>query len=217
MSEHFLFKKPEVDDGVSRSTEAMVCIAALTQRLQREKRTRCYNSDGSRENVAEHTLMLSKVAVALAEQNSDLDSGSVALYALQHDDLEAYVGDTPTGLQDNADFATKAELEAAGLKQLVADFHPHTPVYSERMERYEQQQDREARFVRMVDKVVVTLLRYVNDQGELLREKFPTKESFLANEQAAYDRFNEEYADWIEVLDLRREIANMVVKKYYTP
>lgn len=212
----FLFTKPQIPNEASRAAASSICTAALAARLQQEDRTRCYNTDGTAENVAEHTFMLSKVAVGLAEQYPQLDTGRVALYALQHDDPEAYVGDTPTGLQDKADFAAKAQLEEAGLQQLFDDFSPYSPQYAERMHQYERQEDQEARFVRMVDKVVVTLLRYVNDQGELLREKFPAKEEYLANEQAAYSRFKDEYSDWVEILDLRLEIADMVVEKYYT-
>lgn len=205
-SMQFLFRLPELDSGLTEKARDVIYMASLTERLAEEQRKRVAHSSGRPENVSEHSLMLVKVAVALAQKHyPDLDAGKVAQYAACHDDIEAYVGDTPTGEWCNTDYEAKESLESQGLEQLSRDFSQLFPLYVETVKEYECQQDAESRFVRMVDKVVASTMQVI-DKGQEANKHF-TKQSFMSNEQHRFNKHKDNYDDWREVVDLILEIA----------
>ena len=64
------------------------------------------------ENVAEHSFMLATLSCALAKQlDESLDLGIVAQFALAHDIVEVYTGDTTV-------WASSEELEAKYTQEL---------------------------------------------------------------------------------------------------
>jgi 5'-deoxynucleotidase YfbR-like HD superfamily hydrolase len=129
----FLFTIPTVPDDISAGAAAAIQMGALASQLVVEKRTRCVHPDGRAENDAEHSLMLAKVAPELARLlYPKLDENLVARFAALHDDVEAYVGDTPTDMLAHLDPDAKAVREAAGLKQLLKEY-AHLPSYCERL------------------------------------------------------------------------------------
>lgn len=207
----FLFRLPELKDGLSEKARDVICMASLAERLAEEQRKRVAHPSGRPENVSEHSLMLVKVSMALAQKHyPELDVSKVAQYAACHDDIEAYVGDTPTGEWCNTDYEAKESLEAEGLKQLISDFTELFPAYVETLQAYENQIDAESRFVRMVDKVIATAMQ-VTDGGQEANKHF-TVQSFTSNEQHRFDKHKDRYGDWLEVLEIQREIANYVAK-----
>lgn len=207
----FLFHLPELEEGLSEKARDVIYFASLAERLAEEQRKRVAHLSGRPENVSEHSLMLVKVSVALAQKYySKLDVGKVAQYAACHDDVEAYVGDTPTGEWCNTDYEAKESLEAEGLQQLKHDFSDLFPAYVDTVKAYEQQKDAESRFVRMVDKVIASAMQVI-DNGQEANEHF-TKESFTSNEQHRFDKHKDKYSDWLEVLEIQLEIANYAVK-----
>jgi 5'-deoxynucleotidase YfbR-like HD superfamily hydrolase len=208
---NFLFRLPELEGELSEKARDVIYMASLAERLAEEQRKRVAHPSGRPENVSEHSLMLVKVAVALAQKYyPELDSGKVAQYAACHDDVEAYVGDTPTGEWCNTDYEAKESLEAKGLAQLEQDFSAFFPKYVETIKIYERQKDAESRFVRMVDKVLCTAIQ-VTDGGQEANRHF-TKEAFVSNEQHRLEKHKTQYVDWQEVLELQREIAQYVAR-----
>lgn len=206
----FLFKLPaeSKDENLSKMAQDVIAVAALSERLAEEDRKRVAHRSGRAENVAEHALMLVKVAVMLAQKYyPELDAGKVAIYAAIHDDVEAYVGDTPTGEWCDTDYDEKRQREAAGLEKLKHDF-VHLPSYIDSVKNYEQQDDAESRFVRMVDKVVVTVIQ-ITDGGVEANKNF-NKANFLSNEKHGYDRHIKAYSEWKAVLDIKMELASYV-------
>lgn len=114
--------------------------------------------DGRPESDTTHTCMVGLVAVGLAHHaDVPLNLGLVAMYALVHDLVEAYAGDTNTaqGLTDQQ-AADKAAREAAALARLRLDLAA-TPVLVDLIDSYERQLAPEARWVRYLDKVAPKL------------------------------------------------------------
>jgi 5'-deoxynucleotidase YfbR-like HD superfamily hydrolase len=209
----FLYSLPKLEDGLSDKARDVIYMASLAERLAEEQRKRVAHPSGRPESVSEHSLMLVKVAVALAQKYySDLDVSKVAQYAACHDDVEAYVGDTPTGEWCNTDYEAKESLEAEGLAQLKRDFFELFPAYVETIKAYERQEDAESRFVRMVDKVVATVIQ-VTDGGQEVNKHF-TKQSYASNEQHRFDRHKDNYSDWVEILEIQLEVARYVTKHH---
>lgn len=132
-----LFSVPDHIDSLSDKANLSLAFGYLTSRLCAEERTRTVHPDGRNENVAEHSLMLVKVAVALAEKYyPNLNSGKVAIYASLHDDVEAYVGDTPTDHIANHSPTDKKQREAEALHQLEKEFSDITPAYVNHVKTY---------------------------------------------------------------------------------
>lgn len=205
----FLFQPLQLERKVSDMAADVIRIASLSERLAEENRKRVAHPSGRPENVAEHSLMLVKVAVALAQKYfPELDPGKVAIHASHHDDVEAYVGDTPTGEWCETDYETKEAQEKAGFNQLVHDFEGELPQYVDGVRRYEAQEEPGARFVRMVDKVICTVIQ-ITDGGQEANKNF-TVDNFLSNEQHGYDRHIANYPEWKEVLDIKIELARYI-------
>jgi 5'-deoxynucleotidase YfbR-like HD superfamily hydrolase len=153
--------------------------------------------------------MLAIVAPAIAETfMPELDENLVARFAAVHDALEAYVGDTPTHEITPEDLVAKAEREAKGLAQFMQEYAAY-PKFVALIEAYETQELPEARFVRMVDKLM-PLLVHVNDGGVGLRRAGFTPEAIRQNARERADTYKAAYPDMAHIVDIRTELSNYV-------
>jgi 5'-deoxynucleotidase YfbR-like HD superfamily hydrolase len=207
-----LFRIPSVQEGLSDGARVAIQMGALASRLVGIERTRCVHPDERAENVAEHSLMLAKVAPELSRLlYPDLDEHLVARFASLHDDVEAYVGDTATDNLSKLDPLAKEAREAAGLAQLAIEF-AHMPGYVELIRQYEEQSLPEARFVRAVDKLMVMLIHFP-EQGATLRANYDY-ESFLEGERVLLERDNHKYGGFNLIIDLRRELGQFLADTF---
>lgn len=208
----FLFKIPKVRSNLSSQAKMAIQIATLASGATRVERTFCEHPDGRPENDAEHSFMLSRVARELAAQfYPDLDANLVACLGQIHDDVEIYVGDTPTHISRNHDQSAKAALEAKGLRQLRREY-ANFPSYVKLLESYEAQEIPESVFVRAVDKLMVLLIHYPN-QGVFVRERF-TYESFIESERLQIEKDGHKYGQFTEIIELRRELGQELADRY---
>lgn len=113
------------------------------------------------ENDTEHSYNLAMTAWFLAGHFSELDRNIVIQFALVHDLVETYAGDTPLYAQPTT-WTTKEEREAAALKQLEqawADF----PDMITAIHRYEKRDTSEARFVYALDKIMPIFMNIIGE------------------------------------------------------
>lgn len=214
MNNHaFLYAVPSYDNSLSHAANVAIATGSLASRLVREERTRTIHPDGRRENVSEHSHMLAKVAYALAsDMYPRLDRGKVMLYATLHDDVEAYVGDTPTDRITADERNKKRHREQAGIEQLVNEWTSIAPEYAVHVSLYEAQEDAEARFVRVVDKIMTLLIHIPNEGVELVKNwTFTTLVKWLVD--GANDLYDE-YPEYGELINLRTEIGMHLARKY---
>jgi 5'-deoxynucleotidase YfbR-like HD superfamily hydrolase len=210
--QEMLFRIPSVDDERSIGARVAVQMGALASRLVGVERTRCVHPDGRAENVAEHSLMLAKVAPELARTlYPELDEHLVARFSTLHDDIEAYVGDTATDALSNLDLSSKETREALGLAQLAEEY-AHIPSYVRLIQQYEAQSVPEAKFVRAVDKLMVLLIHFPN-QGETLRAHYDYK-SFLESEQILLARDRHKYGEFDAIIELRQELGQLLADSF---
>lgn len=208
----FQFSIPVKNTKLSDAATIAIQIGALANKVANIERTRCNHLDGRAENVAEHSLMLAKVAPELATLlYPELDENLVARFATLHDDIEAYVGDTPTDMISNIDPNIKIALEAKGLKQLTSDYS-HMPGYVKLIKLYESQSIPEARFVRAVDKLMVLLIQFSNN-GSVLRQNY-TYETYLECEQELLDRYRFKFGEFDKIISLRRELGQELADQF---
>lgn len=215
MSSH-LFQRPDPISDLTDRSNLVIAVAALCERLASEERTYVDHADGRPENVAEHCFLLAKVAVLLADAYyPDLDHGKIALYAMVHDDVEAYVGDTSTDPTANVDYQAKHDRELHALEQLSADYRPFSDAYIHYVTSYEEQTVPEARFVRMVDKVVVATQAYFDD-GAVIKDKY-TYDQFVAFQLERAKVWGDEYPEFTEVISIRTDMQMYLARKHLLP
>lgn len=213
MPHPFQYSVPPYDNSLTHAANVVLATGSLASRLVQERRTRTTHPDGRRENVSEHSHMLAKVAYALAcDMYPKLDRGKVVLYAILHDDVEAYVGDTPTDIITPEGRAAKKKREAAGIEQLLKEWTHIVPEYAVHTSLYEAQQDEEARFVRVVDKIMTLLIHIPNEGGQLRKNwTFSLLTGWLID--GANDLYAE-YPEYGDLINVRTEIGMHLARKY---
>ena len=132
-------------------------------KFQAIERHICYVDEGltKSENDAEHSFSMAMTAWFIASHFPKLDQAKIVQYALVHDLLEVYAGDTPV-FGDKKVLASKVEREAKAVKQLAkvwADF----PEMNQAIQDYENQVNEEAKFVFALDKIMPIILNIVSE------------------------------------------------------
>jgi 5'-deoxynucleotidase YfbR-like HD superfamily hydrolase len=145
--------------------DGVVDLARMVYRLADIQRaTRL--PDGIRpESDSDHTLMLGVIACAYAaEVSPELDLGLIAQFALVHDLVESYAGDTNTfGGLDASRKADKEKREAEALTRIEAEFGSVFPWLLTTIHEYESLASPEARFVKVLDKIAPKITHLLNN------------------------------------------------------
>ncbi len=142
-----------------------------------------------RENNAEHSFMLGLIATELATTYlPDLDSGDVTQFALVHDLVELVTGDIPTYDLSPEGLQNKACAEHKALETLSKVLPPATYAL---VVRYETQIEPEARFVRLVDKLMPIIVDLLGPGEQIMREDYGVVSKLVLdmNESRADNRF----------------------------
>lgn len=154
-------QKPEL---TAEAVQAIIDLGKLSLAFGRVNRITCHPDGVTPESDTDHTVMLGIVACAFAERFApELDRGRIAEFALVHDFVEVYAGDTPTArIQSDADQTNKEEREAEALSRIRAEFDAELPWIGETITAYEQRDTPEARFVKVVDKALPKITNILN-------------------------------------------------------
>ena len=144
-------------------------LGYLSMAFARVERVPRYD-ETSRENDAEHSFMLSLVASELAGSYfANLDPGLVAQFANVHDLVELETDDVATFTIDDETLAVKAAAEYSALDR-VAEI---LPTYTRQLFlRYEEQVEPEARFVRLVDKILPVIVDIAGPGRKVMEEDY---------------------------------------------
>ncbi len=130
-------------------------------------------ADSRRENDVEHSFMLALAAPAIAEQYyPELDIEKVRRFSLIHDMLEVEVGDVATFDLNAAELKEKDRREQEARRIVVERLSKVSATVAEDLEEYEQQECREAVFVRMVDKLLPVAVNITGDGLRVMREDY---------------------------------------------
>ena len=131
-----------------------------------------------RENDVEHSFHLAMITWYLIDSTSlDLDLSRAFRYALAHDLVEIYAGDTDFYSNDEAHVTSKPAREAAAAARLREEY-PEFPQVHEAIDAYVRKDDRESRFVYALDKIL-PILRNRENGGREWREKGITLEMLV--------------------------------------
>jgi 5'-deoxynucleotidase YfbR-like HD superfamily hydrolase len=192
--------------------DAVTSLAGYALAFGRIDRTACLHPDGvTPESDSDHTVMLGWIAPALAGWcDPGLDPGLVAQFALIHDAVEVFAGDTPTLRIDDDGRAAKALRERAAADRWRTEFLGALPWLPLMIDRYEQQWEPEARFVRAVDKILPKLVHVQNGCADLGGYGMTADElqSVLDRQRADIAVYAGEFA---ALMDLRDETAARLI------
>lgn len=164
-------------------------LALQFGRVQRATR----HPDGVRpETDTDHTVMLAIVACEIAP--AGLSRSKIAEFAVVHDLVEAYAGDTQTLNIDAAGRVTKDARERAALARLRIEFGASSWIVF-MIEEYERQASPEARYVKLLDKVLPKLTHLAN--GCAAARALTDRAGFIAAHEAQYRKLVGDHSfDW---------------------
>jgi 5'-deoxynucleotidase YfbR-like HD superfamily hydrolase len=142
------------------------------------------------ENDAAHSFSLGIVACCLAPLvDPALEPGLIAQYALVHDLVEVYAGDTSV-YADPVERTVKEKSERSALERLSRENQDGFPWLVERLSAYHAQIDPESRFVYAMDKLLPHAMVLLADRHPLRR----TWEDYVASEQIARAKIANSYS-----------------------
>lgn len=192
--------------------DAVTRLAGYALAFGRIDRTACLHPDGiTRESDSDHTVMLGWIAPAFAGYcGPGLDPGLVAQFALVHDAVEVFAGDTQTLRIDDDGRKAKAAREKAAADRWRSEFLGVLPWMPQMIDRYEEQWEPEARFVRALDKILPKLVHVQNGCSDLAQFGMTADEL-----QVTLDKQRDDIAAYAgefgALMDLRDETAARIV------
>lgn len=152
--------------------------------------------DGTLENDVEHSFHLALSATELAATYfPDLDTGLVAQFSLVHDLPEVYAGDVRTFEITPEELEKKEAAEREATERLLKELPPHT---AQLLQRYELQEETEARFVRFVDKMLPGIINMMAGDACTFKEDYgvQTLEDLRAGRDARLARLQALFPDF---------------------
>ncbi len=127
--------------------------------------------ENRRENDVEHSYFLAMMAWYMIDiLKLNLDMSRVLRYALIHDLVEVYAGDTYVFSKNKELLETKHKREGEAQKRLKSEF-PEIESMHECIEQYERRSDSESVFIHALDKLMPVLNQYIQDGRTWKSEK----------------------------------------------
>lgn len=186
-----------------------LCQLALAfSRVERVTR----HEDGLRpETDSDHTFMLGIIAIELAP--AWLNKGLVTQFALVHDFPEVYANDVQTLKITPEERAAKEAREEAALHQLGVELGPESHL-AVLLRTYEAQRLPEARFIKLLDKVLPKLTHGLNG-AVAARQLVGSLQEFQELHWAQYEKLAKAYPEFPETLLLLRDSMDYADKVFF--
>lgn len=196
--------------------QGLIDIGKLVFAFAKVKRA-TYHEDGiTLESDTDHTVMLSICACSFAQKMyPDLDLGKIAQFAVVHDLVEAYAGDTDSfGLtQEGRD--AKEKREHASLLKIQSQFDKVFPWIGETIVAYEALDTKEARFVKTVDKAMSKITHVLN-RGQYFKKRGLSEQDFIRDYNEVMRTAEQKYgAEFPEFISIMEELMEEARKKTY--
>ena len=161
----------------------LLSFIEFTKKFKEVERAIIWKHDNRKENDSEHSFQLALVGWYVAETNKlNLNSDAIIRYALVHDLVEIYAGDTPIHTEDNEYKESKhAREEEEALIQIEKELKEF-PELTEWIKKYETREDEEARFVYALDKLIPVINIYL-DKGHSWHKNSITYTMLINNKE----------------------------------
>ncbi len=134
----------------------------LLSQFQRIDRQIMRHGEDRLENDAEHSYQLAMAAWYINDSEQlGLDASRLVRYALAHDLVEVYAGDT-FAYASAEERASKETREAAAAERIAREFPEFSDLHAI-IHEYESRANREARFVYALDKLLPVISIYLDE------------------------------------------------------
>ncbi len=186
---------------------ALIMQYAQTYRVTRLTGSNEYESD------TDHSFMLGMVACVLKDYCApELERGKLAEYALIHDFVEVYAGDTATlGMIDKTH---KEAREHQALLRLEQEYDLVFPWIGSTIEKYEEQIEPEARFIKVLDKIMPGLT-HAHNLGMVFSELNVSPEDIIKQKDIQRAWVQETAKEWPLLIDLYDHIHEQIFNLPY--
>jgi len=194
------------------TADAMVGLGRLSLDFARVDRITFHQDGSTAESDTDHTVMLGLVACAVAGQHfPELDLGLIAQYALVHDLVEVYAGDTPTLRMPSADAkAEKRRREHAAYLRIEKEFTATLSWLPSLIADYEARLTPEARFVKALDKLLPKITHILNGAVTIHRQGM-TPAELAERYETQIDELKAYAADFPDLFDIRAVLVDRVL------
>lgn len=182
------------------------------QYAQTYRVTRLTGSD-ERESDTDHSFMLGLIACSLRDYCApELDRGKLAEYALIHDFVEVYAGDTVSlGLHDKSE---KEAREHEALQRLKREYDEVFPWVGGAIEKYENQTEPESRFIKVLDKIMPGLT-HAHNLGKVFDEVKVSHEDIRKQKDIQRTWVLEAAKEWPRLIEIYDHIHEEIFKLPY--
>lgn len=169
-----------------------------------------FDRNNEPEADSRHAIHLLRLSVPYAQQHyPHLSAGVIAAYALIHDIIEAYAGDTPSLGMSATQEKTKIAIEAEALLTLQQDYGAQWPEFVQLAIAYEELADEEAKFVKTFDKLDPGFTHFSNKGLALQRFNRETFHEAIEQTTQRMARYSTSFPQLMEDrLELTRRVAN---------
>lgn len=162
--------------------DQIIKFVKLTHDFQAVERVIRIKNSQRMENDVEHSYQLALCGwYIISTQKLNLDLDKVIKYALLHDLVEVYAGDTYIFDKDPEVLASKQQREEDALERLKSEFKEF-PELGNTITEYEARTDEESKFVYALDKIIAPLNIYLDD-GRTWKEMKVTLNQLIENKQ----------------------------------
>lgn len=171
-----------------------------------------YHDDGvTLESDTDHTVMLGLVACAFASNHlPHLDLGQVAQFALVHDLIEVYAGDTPTLQISNEERVAKRRREHVAYQRIFRQFGSTLPWIPDTIYKYECLDTPAARYVKALDKLLPKITHVLNHCVTIHKQGM-SREQLIARYDDQLNELLTYAADFPPLFELRSELIALVL------
>jgi putative hydrolases of HD superfamily len=189
------------------SLDNILKFIKLTHDFQKIERAIYATGQDRMENDVEHSYQLAFSAwYIISTSKMNLDASKAVHYALIHDLVEVYAGDTDAFDKDQSVHDSKIDREHKALLRLKEEF-PEFPELTNMIETYEKKADEESRFIYALDKIIAPINIYL-DGGRTWKMKGVTLEAHIHNKKdkvKAHPQVEEYFNQLIEKFESEKE------------
>jgi putative hydrolase of HD superfamily len=197
-------------------TQGLVDVGKLVLSFARVNRVTLHEDGETLESDTDHTVMVAVCACALASKlYPALDVGKVAQFAIIHDLVEVYAGDTNTFNITSEDRHKKEEREQLAYERIKKEFQQVYPWIPETIEEYESLLSDEAQFVKAVDKLMTKLTHRINHGAYLRKENINQEETerhYGSQTAAIEEKYGKKFP---EIVTLLKVLTNEIIEEVY--
>ena len=203
---------------LQQAHDDLLKLGELTVRFANVHRGTLY-PNGHYENDAEHSFHLAISATEIAASyHPELDTGLVSQFSIIHDLAEVYAGDVPSYRLSDHELAKKEKAEKVALEKLFDELPPHT---AKLLSRYEAQKEPEARFVRLIDKLLPPVIHAVateaNKEDFFSRFNIVTVEDIDKGNELFLTRLQNMFPEFDSLLILRELMTQTSRDRFFPP